>query len=167
MSALSDAARDYLRLHNKLGHELAEHHGELPRFVAVLDNAVCLRSPSPRRCRNARTRRSITSCIRSESFSPARRRSNQPMPRQSARLGRRRSSRRPAFTSQPTRLKRAKFSTRSAAAATLAAGLVIRMAISRARVTYCGARIRRRSATSDSRVVVEKRRAVPTFSRLT
>jgi hypothetical protein len=35
MSALSDAARDYLRLHNKLGHELAEHHGELPRFVAV------------------------------------------------------------------------------------------------------------------------------------
>jgi hypothetical protein len=36
MSALSDAARDYLRLHNKLGHELAEHHGELPRFVAVL-----------------------------------------------------------------------------------------------------------------------------------
>ena len=29
MSALSDAARDYLRLHNKLGHELAEHHGEL------------------------------------------------------------------------------------------------------------------------------------------
>ena len=31
----------------------------------------------------------------------------------------------------------------------------------------CGARMVRRSATSDSRVVLEKRRAVPTFSRLT
>jgi integrase/recombinase XerD len=39
MSALSDAARDYLRLRNSLGHELAEHHRELPRFVAVLDAA--------------------------------------------------------------------------------------------------------------------------------
>ena len=72
-----------------------------------------------------------------------------------------------AFADQPTRLRRAKFSRRSAAAATLSAGLVIRAAISRARVTYCGARMVRRSATSDSRVVVEKRRAVPTFSRLT
>ena len=68
---------------------------------------------------------------------------------------------------QPTRRKRAKSSTRSAAAATLSAGLVIRVAISRARVTYCGARILRRSATSDFSVVVEKRRAVPTFNRLT
>jgi integrase len=39
MSALADAARDYLRLRNRLGHELAEHHRELPRFVAVLDAA--------------------------------------------------------------------------------------------------------------------------------
>jgi len=39
MSALSDAVRDYLRLRNSLGHELAEHYRELPRFVAVLDAA--------------------------------------------------------------------------------------------------------------------------------
>ena len=67
---------------------------------------------------------------------------------------------RPALPDQPTRLKPAKFSTKSAAAATLSAGLVIRVASSRARATYCGARIRHRSATSDSRVVVEMRRAV-------
>ena len=114
---------------------------------------------------NARTRRSIMSCI-GGGFSPARgdpinpRRGNLP-------AGRHRSSRRPAFADQPQRLWRAKFSTRSAAAATLSAGLVIRVANSRARVTYCGARMVRRSATSDSRVVLVKRRAVPTFSRLT
>jgi hypothetical protein len=73
----------------------------------------------------------------------------------------------PSPISQPTRRKRAKYSRRSAATVTLSAGLVIRVAISRARVTCCGARIRRRSATSDFGVVVEKRRAVPTFSRLT
>lgn len=39
MSALSVAARDYLRLRNSLGHELAEYHRELPRFVAALDGA--------------------------------------------------------------------------------------------------------------------------------
>ncbi len=39
MSALSDAARDYLRLRNRLGHGLAEYHRELPRFVAALDAA--------------------------------------------------------------------------------------------------------------------------------
>ena len=39
VSALSVAARDYLRLRNSLGHVLAEHHRELPRFVAVLDAA--------------------------------------------------------------------------------------------------------------------------------
>jgi integrase/recombinase XerD len=39
MSPLSEAARDYLRLRNSLGHQLAEHHRELPRFVAVLDAA--------------------------------------------------------------------------------------------------------------------------------
>jgi integrase len=39
MSALSDAAHDYLRLRNSLGHELAQYHRELPRFVAVLDAA--------------------------------------------------------------------------------------------------------------------------------
>ena len=61
----------------------------------------------------------------------------------------------------------ANFSTRSAALATLSAGLVIRVAISRALVTYSGARTRRRSANSVSRVVPENRRAVPTFSRLT
>jgi hypothetical protein len=83
------------------------------------------------------------------------------------RCGRRRSSRRPAFADQPTHRKRTKFSTRSAAAATLSAGLVIRVAISRARATYCGARMVRRSATSDSRVVLEKRRPEPTFNRLT
>lgn len=39
MSAVADAAADYLRLRNQLGHELAEHHRLLPRFVAFLDNA--------------------------------------------------------------------------------------------------------------------------------
>jgi integrase/recombinase XerD len=39
MSVLSDAARDYLRLRNSLGHDLAEYHRELPRFVAFLDAA--------------------------------------------------------------------------------------------------------------------------------
>jgi hypothetical protein len=57
--------------------------------------------------------------------------------------------------------------TRSAAAATLSAGLVIRVAISRARAMYCGARIRRRSATSGFWVLVEKPCLEPTFSRLT
>ncbi len=37
MSALADAARDYLRLRNSLGHDLAEYHRELPRLVAFLD----------------------------------------------------------------------------------------------------------------------------------
>jgi integrase/recombinase XerD len=39
MSALADAATDYLRLRNRLGHELAEYHRLLPRFVAFLDDA--------------------------------------------------------------------------------------------------------------------------------
>jgi integrase/recombinase XerD len=39
MSALADAAADYLRLRNRLGHELAEYHRLLPRFVAFLDDA--------------------------------------------------------------------------------------------------------------------------------
>jgi integrase len=37
MTALSAAARDYLRLRNSLGHDLAEYHRELPRFVAFLE----------------------------------------------------------------------------------------------------------------------------------
>ena len=37
MSTLADAARDYLRLRNSLGHDLAEYHRELPRFVAFLE----------------------------------------------------------------------------------------------------------------------------------
>ena len=37
MSALAGAARDYLRLRNSLGHELAEYHRELPRLVAFLE----------------------------------------------------------------------------------------------------------------------------------
>lgn len=37
MSALSVAAADYLRLRNRLGHDLAEYHRLLPRFVAYLD----------------------------------------------------------------------------------------------------------------------------------
>ena len=37
MTALAGAARDYLRLRNSLGHDLAEHHRELPRFVAFLE----------------------------------------------------------------------------------------------------------------------------------
>jgi integrase len=41
MSALADAAADYLRLRNRLGHDLAEYHWLLPRFVAFLDDA-CL-----------------------------------------------------------------------------------------------------------------------------
>lgn len=39
MSALADAAADYLRLRNRLGHDLAEYHRLLPRFVAFLDDA--------------------------------------------------------------------------------------------------------------------------------
>jgi integrase len=37
MSALADAARDYLQLRNSLGHDLAEYHRELPRFVVFLE----------------------------------------------------------------------------------------------------------------------------------
>lgn len=37
MTALTDAARDYLRLRNSLGHDLAEYHRQLPRFVAFLE----------------------------------------------------------------------------------------------------------------------------------
>ena len=37
MSALSQAADDYLRLRRSLGHDLAEAHRLLPRFVAYLD----------------------------------------------------------------------------------------------------------------------------------
>ncbi len=39
MSTLADAAADYLRLRNQLGHDLAEYHRLLPRFVAFLDDA--------------------------------------------------------------------------------------------------------------------------------
>jgi integrase/recombinase XerD len=39
MSTLADAAGDYLRLRNSLGHDLAEYHRELPRFVAFLEAA--------------------------------------------------------------------------------------------------------------------------------
>lgn len=39
MSALAHAAADYLRLRNRLGHDLAEYHWLLPRFVAFLDDA--------------------------------------------------------------------------------------------------------------------------------
>ena len=39
MSTLADAAADYLRLRNRLGHDLAEYHRLLPRFVAFLDDA--------------------------------------------------------------------------------------------------------------------------------
>jgi hypothetical protein len=39
MSALAEAASNYLRLRNRLGHELAEYHRLLPRFVAFLDDA--------------------------------------------------------------------------------------------------------------------------------
>ena len=85
----------------------------------------------------------------------------------SARCGRRRLFRRPVFADQPKRPRRAVFSRRSAALATLSAGLVIRVATSRARVTHCGVRMERRSATSDSWVVAEKGRAEPTFSRVT
>jgi integrase len=37
VSALSDAADDYLRLRRALGHDLADAHRLLPRFVAYLD----------------------------------------------------------------------------------------------------------------------------------
>lgn len=37
MSALSEAAEDYLRLRRSLGHDLAEAHRLLPRFVIYLD----------------------------------------------------------------------------------------------------------------------------------
>lgn len=38
MSALSQAAEDYLRLRRSLGHDLADAHRLLPRFVAYLDD---------------------------------------------------------------------------------------------------------------------------------
>jgi integrase len=38
MSALSEAAADYLRLRRGLGHDLAEAHRLLPRFVAYLES---------------------------------------------------------------------------------------------------------------------------------
>lgn len=38
MSALSDAAEQYLRLRRSLGHDLADAHRLLPRFVAYLDD---------------------------------------------------------------------------------------------------------------------------------
>lgn len=37
MSALAEAAEDYLRLRRSLGHDLAEAHWLLPRFVSYLD----------------------------------------------------------------------------------------------------------------------------------
>ncbi len=37
MSALAEAAEEYLRLRRSLGHDLAEAHRLLPRFVAYLD----------------------------------------------------------------------------------------------------------------------------------
>jgi hypothetical protein len=69
MSALSDAARDYLRLRNSLGHELAEHSRDLPGFVAVLDAAGLPTVTVAAALQNVRTRRSIMSCIRGEFFS--------------------------------------------------------------------------------------------------
>ena len=51
--------------------------------------------------------------------------------------------------------------------AALLAGSVIWVASSRARATYCGVRMVRKSATSVFSSAVEKRRAVPTLSRLT
>ena len=38
MSALADNAAEYLRLRRLLGHDLAEAHRLLPRFVAYLDS---------------------------------------------------------------------------------------------------------------------------------
>jgi len=38
MSALSEAAQDYLQLRRRLGHALADAHRLLPRFVAYLDS---------------------------------------------------------------------------------------------------------------------------------
>jgi integrase/recombinase XerD len=38
VSALAQAAEDYLRLRNSLGHDLAEAHRLLPRFAAYLDS---------------------------------------------------------------------------------------------------------------------------------
>jgi hypothetical protein len=37
MSALAQAAQEYLRLRRSLGHDLAEAHRLLPRFVAYLE----------------------------------------------------------------------------------------------------------------------------------
>lgn len=41
MTALSQAAQHYLRLRRSLGHDLAEAHRLLPRFVAYLDTIGC------------------------------------------------------------------------------------------------------------------------------
>ena len=83
----------------------------------------------------------------------------------SARNRRRIGNSRDAYTS--TRPRRPASSSRSAALATLTAGLVIWAATSRARVMHCGLRMERRSATSEPRLLAEKARPEPTFSRLT
>jgi integrase/recombinase XerD len=41
VSALADAASDYLRLPSNPGHDPAEHHRGLPRFVAFLEAGAC------------------------------------------------------------------------------------------------------------------------------
>jgi integrase/recombinase XerD len=41
VTALSQAAQDYLRLRQSLGHDLAEAHRLLPHFVAYLDSVGC------------------------------------------------------------------------------------------------------------------------------
>ena len=47
MTALSQASVEYLRLRRSLGHDLAEAHRLLPRFVAYLDEigSPTMRSP--------------------------------------------------------------------------------------------------------------------------
>ena len=67
---------------------------------------------------------------------------------------------------QLTYARAALASSRSAALLTLSCGLDMWGAIARARAAHSGVRICRRSETNESRVVVEKRRDVPTLMRL-
>jgi hypothetical protein len=114
-------------MHSATSISVREPRFALPRRAYHLARRFdCRLSLAETPARGDRSRRASVA-----GFSPARRRSHQPTPRQSARLGR--SPRPPAVADQPARLRRAKSSTRSAALATLSAGLVIRVAISRAR----------------------------------
>ena len=56
MSALSDTADEYLELRRSFGHDLAEAHRLLPRFVAYLDSVGEPTVTVPQHCPGHRPR---------------------------------------------------------------------------------------------------------------